>query len=211
MAEITNNGANNVTNNLKSKKTKYIGIAAVVILALWLISGYNGLVSKDESVSQAWANVQTDYQRRANLIPNLVKMIRKYTDYEGSTLKGVVAERSKATQVTIDASDLTEEKLQEFQKSRNELEATLGKLLAITEAYPELKASKQFEQFNVQLEGTENRIKKSLDDFNKAVTDYNLKVRRFPGSIIASIFGFDKKAKFEAEVGADKAPDIDEI
>ena len=211
MAEITNNGANNVTNNLKSKKTKYIGIAAVVILALWLISGYNGLVSKDESVSQAWANVQTDYQRRANLIPNLVKMIRKYTDYEGSTLKGVVAERSKATQVTIDASDLTEEKLQEFQKNRNELEATLGKLLAITEAYPELKASKQFEQFNVQLEGTENRIKKSLDDFNKAVTDYNLKVRRFPGSIIASIFGFDKKAKFEAEVGADKAPDIDEI
>lgn len=190
---------------------KLIGIAVVVIIILWGVGQYNGLVEKEEMVTQSWADVQTNYQRRANLIPNLVKMIRKYTNYEQSALESVVSARSKATQVTVSADELNEDAIKKFQQNQNELEATLGKLLAITEAYPDLKANRQFEQFNVQLEGTENRIKESMTNYNEVVTSYNLKVRRFPSNIAAKIFGFDAKPKFEAEAGAEQAPDVDAI
>lgn len=207
----TANAANAALAAVKSKKSKYLGLAGIVALALWVMSGYNSLVNKDEAVNQAWANVQSSYQRRADLIPNLVKMIKNYTNYESGTLEAVVNARSKATQMKLDPNDLTEEKLKEFQASQNELGAALGRLLAISEAYPDLKASKQFEQFNVQLEGTENRIKESRDHFNAAVKEFNIKVRRFPNSLIAGIFGFEKKAMFEADAGAEKAPEIEEF
>lgn len=209
---MADNTTNNKTNTfLGLSKGHLIIIVAVAVFIIWLMSGYNGLVSKDETVTQAWADVQTDYQRRLNLIPTLTKMLNKYTKYEKETYEAVVNARSKATQVTISADELTEEKLKQFQAQRSDMEAALGKLLAITENYPELKADKQFEQFNVQLEGTENRIKESMQLFNKAVTDYNLNVRRFPGSIVARIFGFDTKPKFEAEAGAEKMPDVNDF
>ena len=183
-------------------------IIAVVVLGFWYVSARNGLVDKDEKVSTAWGNVQTQYQRRADLIPNIVEVVKGYAKHESGTFTEVIAARSKATQMTIDPSNLTPEKLKEFQAAQGELSQALGRLLAIQENYPELKANEQFSELQAQLEGTENRINKVRDDFNQAVQDYNMKVRKFPSSIVASIAGFDVKAKFEADEAAQNAPKV---
>jgi LemA protein len=193
-----------------SKSTIALLIAAGVIV-IWAISAYNGLVKKDEAVIKAWANVETDYQRRADLIPNLVEVVKGYASHESETFKEVVEARSKATAVQVNIEDVTEEnmkKFQEYQKAQGDVTNALGKLLAITEAYPELKANENFKELQAQLEGTENRIKESRKAYNDAVNTYNVSVRKFPTTILASIFGFDRKVPFQAAEGADKAPDL---
>jgi LemA protein len=184
------------------KKSTIIIIAVVAVLVVWAISAYNGLVSMEEKVNGVWSNVETQYQRRADLIPNLVSTVKGYAAHEKQTLEDVVAARSKATQVTVDADDLTEEKLAEYQKAQGEVSSALGRLLAITENYPDLKANQNFLELQAQLEGTENRI-------TVARTDFNTAIRRFPKSIFAAIFGFDKKAYFAASEGADQAPKVE--
>ena len=184
-----------------------LAVAAVAAVG-WYISTRNGLVAQDEGVSTAWANVQSQYQRRADLIPNLVETVTGYAQHEEGTFTAVVEARAKATQVTVDPTNLTPEKLKEFQAAQGELSSALGRLLALQENYPELKANEQFSELQAQLEGTENRINKARDDFNNAVQDYNLKVRQFPGSIVAGMAGFDVKTKFEADAAAQTAPKV---
>ena len=190
------------------KKSVIAIIAVIVILVIWCVTKYNGIVTKEESVSTAWGNVEVQYQRRADLIPNLVNTVKGYATHEKETLEGVVAARAKATQITVDPENLTPEKLSAYQKAQGDVTAALGKLLAITENYPQLKANENFSELQAQLEGTENRISESRRVFNNAVQDYNLAIRRFPGNIVASVFGYEKKAKFEAAEGAEKAPEV---
>ena len=190
------------------KKSTIIVIALVAIVAIWAVSGYNSLVKMDESVSTAWSNVENQYQRRADLIPNLVNTVKGYAAHEKETLEAVMSARSKATQMTVDADNLTPEKLQEYQKAQGEIGAALGRLLAITEAYPDLKANDNFKELQAQLEGTENRISVERRNFNEVARSYNTAVRTFPKTIIASMFGFDKRPYFEAEEGANKAPEV---
>ncbi|MBR1712562.1 MAG: LemA family protein [Alloprevotella sp.] len=183
-------------------------VVAAVALAGWYFSTRNELVSQDESVSTSWANVQSQYQRRADLIPNLVETVKGYAKHEEGTFTAVVEARAKATQVTVDPTNLTPEKLKEFQAAQGELSSALGRLLALQENYPELKANEQFSELQAQLEGTENRINKARDEFNNAVQGYNLKVRQFPSSIVASMAGFGVKTKFEADAAAQTAPKV---
>ena len=183
-------------------------IAAVVIIGGWAVSAYNGMVSEQEKATTAFANVQSAYQRRADLIPNLVETVKGYAAHEKETLEGVVNARSKATQMTVDPENLTPEKLQEYQKAQGELGAALGRLIAISESYPDLKANENFRDLQVQLEGTENRINEARNKFNEVVQQYNVVIRSFPKNILAGIFGFDKMSKFEAEAGAEKAPQV---
>ena len=190
------------------KKSTIIVIALVAIVAIWAVSGYNNLVKLDESVSTAWSNVENQYQRRADLIPNLVNTVKGYAAHEKETLEAVMSARSKATQMTVDADNLTPEKLQEYQNAQGEIGAALGRLLAITEAYPDLKANENFKELQAQLEGTENRISVERRNFNEVARSYNTAVRTFPKTIIASMFGFDKRPYFEAEEGANKAPEV---
>ena len=190
------------------KKSTIIVIALVAIVAIWAVSGYNSLVKMDESVSTAWSNVENQYQRRADLIPNLVNTVKGYAAHEKETLEAVMSARSKATQMTVDADNLTPEKLQEYQKAQGEIGAALGRLLAITEAYPDLKANENFKELQAQLEGTENRISVERRNFNEVARSYNTAVRTFPKTIIASMFGFDKRPYFEAEEGSNKAPEV---
>ncbi len=190
-----------------SKNTLIIG-AIVAVIALWAISTYNGMVNKEEGATTAWAKVQSAYQRRADLIPNLVEVVKGYASHEKETLEGVINARAKATSITVDPENLTPEKLQEFQAAQGELSQALGRLMVVQEQYPELKANENFKDLQVQLEGTENRINEERNKFNDAVQDYNLKIRKFPGSLLAGIFGFDKMAKFEADAEAQKAPDV---
>ena len=190
------------------KKSTIIVIALVAIVAIWAVSGYNSLVKMDESVSTVWSNVENQYQRRADLIPNLVNTVKGYAAHEKETLEAVMSARSKATQMTVNAENLTPEKLQEYQKAQGEIGAALGRLLAITEAYPDLKANENFKELQAQLEGTENRISVERRNFNEVARSYNTAVRTFPKTIIASMFGFDKRPYFEAEEGANKAPEV---
>ena len=183
-------------------------IAAVVIIGAWAASAYNGMVGEQESATTAAANVQSAYQRRADLIPNLVETVKGYASHEKETLEGVVNARAKATSINIDTDDLTPEKLQQFQQAQGELSQALGRLIAVSEAYPDLKANENFRDLQVQLEGTENRINEARNKYNTAVQNYNLKIRRFPNSLLSGIFGFDKMTKFEAEAGAQKAPEV---
>ncbi|MBQ8064194.1 MAG: LemA family protein [Prevotella sp.] len=183
-------------------------IAAVVIIGGWLMSSYNSMVSEQEKATTALANVQSAYQRRADLIPNLVETVKGYASHEKETLEGVVAARSKATQITLDPEKMTPEKLKEFQQAQGELSSALGKLLAIQENYPDLKANENFRDLQVQLEGTENRINESRNKFNEVVQKYNIVIRSFPKNLVAGIFGFQKMDKFEAEAGAEKAPQV---
>ena len=183
-------------------------IAAVVIIGGWAVSAYNGMVGEQEKATTAFANVQSAYQRRADLIPNLVETVKGYAAHEKETLEGVVNARSKATQMTVDPENLTPEKLQEYQKAQGELGAALGRLIAISESYPDLKANENFRDLQVQLEGTENRINEARNKFNAVVQDYNVVIRSFPKNILAGLFGFDKMTKFEAEAGAEKAPEV---
>ena len=190
------------------KKSTIILVAVIAALAMWVISAYNGIVKMDESVSTAWSNVENQYQRRTDLIPNLVNTVKGYAAHEKETFEAVVSARSKATQMTVDPENLTPEKLQEYQKAQGEIGAALGRLLAITENYPELKANENFKELQAQLEGTENRISVERRNFNEVARTYNTSIRTFPKSILAGMFGFDKRPYFEAEEGANKAPEV---
>ena len=193
---------------MKKGTITIIIVAIVAIIAFWAISGYNSLVSMDENVSNQWANVETQYQRRADLIPNLVNTVKGYAAHEKETLEGVIAARSQATQIKVDPTDLTPEKLAEYQKAQGQLATALGKLLAITENYPDLKANQNFLELQAQLEGTENRINVARKNFNDSAKAYNTAIRRFPKNILAGMFGFDKRAYFEAAEGAKQAPQV---
>lgn len=193
-------------------KRGYVVLIVIVLIIVFLggcsVSSYNKMVNKEEGVSNAWANVETQYQRRSDLIPNLVNTVKGYAQHEQETLEGVVAARSKATQVTLDSNDLTPEKLQQYQEAQGEVSRALGRLLAISENYPDLKANENFQELQVQLEGTENRISTERRKFNEVSKDYNTYIRRFPNNIFAGIFGFEKKAYFEAAEGTEKAPEV---
>lgn len=191
------------------KKKNIIWIAVVVVIVVWLYSGYNGLVSKDEAVINKWAAVEADYQRRSDLIPNLVATVKGYAEHESSTLESVTEARGRATSVTLNAEDLTEENLRAYQEAQSEVKSALGRLIAVAESYPDLKANENFRDLQVQLEGTENRIAVSRKEFNDAVRSYNVAVRRFPTNILASLFGFERKASFSADEGAEKAPTVE--
>lgn len=193
---------------MMKKKGIWIVVAIVVIVGVWAFNAYNGMVNKQETATTALANVQATYQRRADLLPNLTKVVKAYAKHENATFKEVAEARSKASQMTLDASTLTPEKLKEFQAVQGELSAALGKLMAVSERYPELKASDNFKDLQIQLEGTENRINEARQKYNEAVQDYNVTIRRMPNVMVAGMFGFDKMVKFEAAAGAEKAPDL---
>lgn len=194
---------------MKKNKGLIITIVVIVLVALWGILSYNGLVGMDENVSNQWANVETQYQRRSDLIPNLVNTVKGYAKHESQTLEAVMAARSQATQVKIDPSNCTPQQLAAYQKAQGDVTTALGKLLAITENYPDLKANQNFLELQSQLEGTENRINVARKDFNDSAKEYNTSLRRFPRNIIASMFGFEKRNYFEAEAGAEKTPKVE--
>lgn len=187
-----------------------IAVIAVIVLSLfgWGKSTYNGFVSQQENVEKAWGQVESDYQRRADLIPNLVNTVKGYAKHESETLQAVIDARANATQVKIDASNLDEASIKKFQDAQGEIGSALSRLIAVSESYPDLKANQNFIELQSQLEGTENRINVSRKDFNEAAQAYNTAIRTFPGNILASMFGFDKKPYFEAQAGADKAPTV---
>lgn len=184
-------------------------LAFILLLGGCGCSGYNGLVEKDQNVKGKWANVESDYQRRSDLIPNLVNTVKGAADFEKSTLEAVVNARAQATQTKIDPTNLSPEKIAEFQRAQGQLSGAIGRLLVTMEKYPELKATDAFRDLQAQLEGTENRIKVSRNDFNTAVQDYNTSVKRFPMVLFSGIFGFKEKGFFTAEAGAEKAPTVD--
>lgn len=190
------------------KKSTIILLVVLGVILVWGVTSYNGLVSADENVSTAWSNVENQYQRRADLIPNLVNTVKGYAAHEQETLDAVVAARTRATQVVVDAEDMTPEKLQQFQKAQGEVGAALGRLLAITEAYPDLKANQNFLELQAQLEGTENRISVERRNFNDAARRFNTSIRTFPRNLIAGMCGFEKRPYFEAEESAAKAPEV---
>jgi LemA protein len=193
---------------MKMSKSLIGIIAAVVIIGGWAVSAYNGMVGVQEEATTALANVQSAYQRRADLIPNLVETVKGYAAHEQGTFEAVVNARAKATQITLDPTNLTPEKLQEFQKAQGELGSALGRLIAVQENYPDLKANENFKDLQVQLEGTENRINEARNKFNAVVQNYNVVIRSFPKNILAGMFGFDKMTKFEADADAQKAPQV---
>lgn len=193
---------------------KSITTAAVLIGIglLLLVSGcntYNGMVNAEEDVENAWSKVQTAYQRRADLIPNLVNTVKGYANFEQQTLTQVVEARAKATSVNIDPANVTPEQLQAFQNAQSGLSQSLGRLLVTVEQYPELKANQNFLELQAQLEGTENRIAVERNNFNEVATAYNKKVRRFPASVFAGMFGFEQKPQFQAEQNAQNAPKVE--
>ena len=193
------------------KKGLIIAIVAAAVLLggfLWIKGTYNRMVTADEGVSAAWAQVENVYQRRADLIPNLVATVKGYAAHEATTLEDVTAARARATQVVVDPSDLEPEDIARFNKAQGELSSALGRLLMITENYPDLKANQNFLELQAQLEGTENRIKVERDRYNEAVKTFNVKIRRFPTNILASLFGFEKRSMFEAQEGAELAPEV---
>lgn len=183
-------------------------VAVIVLLGGCSVKAYNKMVVMDENVGKAWANVETQYQRRADLIPNLVNTVKGYAAHESETLEGVIAARSRATQVTVNPDDLTPEKMQQFQEAQGEVSAALGRLLLLTENYPDLKANQNFLELQAQLEGTENRISVERRNFNEASKSYNAYIRKFPNNILSGMFGFDKKAYFEAAEGTETAPEV---
>ena len=196
-------------------KTSSIVIGVLLLLvAIFCINGCNtrnSFVQKEVAVTGQWKQVENQYQRRMDLIPNLVATVRNYADFEKSTLEGVVQARAKATQVTIDPSKLDDASIQKFQQAQSAVSSSLGRLLAVSENYPQLKANEGFMNLQAQLEGTENRITTERKAFNEAVQDYNTSIRIFPGNIWAGMFGFQPKAFFEAQAGADKAPDVNNL
>ena len=191
-------------------KRVLVSLVAMVVLAMSLTScSYNSMVEADENVKAQWAKVENQYQRRADLIPNLVNTVKGYAEHEAGTLEAVVEARAKATQVTIDAENLTEENIKAYQEAQGELSQALGRLLAVTENYPDLKANENFRDLQVQLEGTENRIATERGHYSEMVAGYNAMIRKFPAVITAKIFGFEAKPQFAAETGAEKAPVVE--
>ena len=191
------------------KKTGWIIVAVIVVLVLWLFSGYNGMVSSQEEVTTELANVQTQYQRRADMMPQLAKIVKAYAKHERETFEQVTKARAAVGQVKLDANNLTEANLKQFTAAQGELTNAFSKLMLVAERYHELKASKNFKSLQIQEEGTENRISEARRKYNEAVQSYNVKVRRMPNAIIAGLFGFDTMPKFEAAAGSEKAPDLD--
>jgi LemA protein len=190
------------------KYTIWIVLGVIVILLLMMKNGYNGLVRSQESVNTAWANVEAQYQRRADLIPNLVSTVKANAEFEKSTLTQVIEARSKATSIRIDPNNMTPEKLQEFQQAQNQVGGALSRLLAVAEAYPQLQATQSFRDLQTQLESTENRINEARRQFNLAAQEYNTSLRSFPRNITANIFNFQTKPYFEADKGNEKAPKV---
>lgn len=190
-------------------KTLWIVLGVVAVIAIWIAGAYNGLVSKDERVSEAWANVETVYQRRADLIPNLVNTVKGYAQHEQETLQAVTEARTKSTSINIDPSTATPAEMEAWMKAQGEVGSALGRLIAIAESYPELKANQNFMELQKQLEGTENRISTERRKYNEEVRGYNAKIRRFPTNIVANMFGFEKRVMFEAQEGAEAAPTVE--
>ena len=193
---------------MKFSKGIIAAVVAVLVL-LWGVSKYNGLVGSQEQVNTAWAQVENNYQRRADLIPNLVNVVKGYASHERETLEGVIQARSRATSTTIDANNMDEAALARFQQSQDALSSALSRLMVVVEKYPELKANEQFQSLMAQLEGTENRIATASRDFNEVAKTYNLEVRSFPNSLIAGITGFRPRPYFTAQAGSDVAPVVD--
>ncbi|MCX6276314.1 MAG: LemA family protein [Bacteroidetes bacterium] len=186
-----------------------LGIVALIILVITWVSGfYNGLVNSRERVNAKWANVEAQYQRRSDLIPNLVSTVKGAADFEKSTLEAVMSARASATQIKIDADNLTPEKLQQFQQAQGQVSSALGRLLAVAENYPQLRAVQNFSELQAQLEGTENRINEARRQFIEAVQTYNASIKRFPGMIVANLTGFKEKPNFQADAGAEKASKV---
>ena len=184
-----------------------LGILAIIVL--WVANVYNAFVAAEEEVESAWAQVENQYQRRSDLVPNLVATVKGYAAHEQETLEGVVEARATATQITIDPTNATPEQLAAFQAAQGELSQALGRLLAVAENYPDLKANENFRDLQSQLEGTENRIAVARQLFNESARQFNTAIRRFPNNIVAGICGFEKKPYFEAEEGANKAPKVE--
>jgi LemA protein len=187
---------------------KFLPWIIIGVVVLWLAGLYNGLVSSRENVNSKWSNVEAQYQRRSDLIPNLVSTVKGAADFEKSTLEAVVQARANATSIRINPNDLTPEKLQEFQRAQSQLSGALGRLLAIAENYPQLKAVGNFSELQAQLEGTENRINEARRQFNEAAQGYNTGRQRFPRVLIANLFGFKEKPYFQADAGTEKAPEV---
>ena len=192
------------------KTTSIIVILAVLAaIVLWFVGKYNAMVTAEENVETSWAQVENQYQRRSDLIPNLVATVKGYAEHESQVFESVVEARAKATQITIDPTNASPEQLAAFQNAQGELSQALGRLLAVAENYPDLKANENFRDLQSQLEGTENRIAVARNAFNEAAQQLNVLIRKFPNNIVAGMFGFEKKPYFEAEDGADKAPKVE--
>lgn len=184
-------------------------VGLLLVFGMYGCNSYNGLVEKDNKVDKLWSNVQTQYQRRADLINNLVKTVQGAADFERGTLTDVIEARAKATSMQLNADDLTPENLQKFQAAQDQLSGALSRLLVSVERYPDLKANQNFLELQAQIEGTENRISVARNDFNEGVGEYNLAVRSFPMNLMAGMFGFEKRAFFEASASAQEAPNVE--
>ncbi len=188
---------------------KWIWIGVVAVVAIFFYATYNGFVNKEEGVNAAWSNVETQYQRRSDLIPNLVNTVKGYAEHESQTLSEVTEARARATSINLTAGELTPERLAQFQQAQADVRSALGRLIAVAESYPDLKANQNFIELQSQLEGTENRIAVARKDFNDAARRYNVAVRRFPSNLVAGLFGFDQKPYFEAAEGTETAPTVE--
>lgn len=191
---------------MKKRMGWVVFLIVACVLAVYCYMTYNGLVTKDEAVKTAWSNVETQYQRRADLIPNLVNTVKGYADHESQTLEAVTAARANATSVNLSVDELTPERMAEFQQAQSRLQSALGRLIAVSERYPDLKANRNFMELQAQLEGTENRIAVARKDFNEVARNYNVSVRRFPNNLVAGMFGFETKPYFDAAAGSETAP-----
>ncbi len=188
---------------------KWIWIGVVAVVAIFFYATYNGFIGKEEGVNAAWSNVETQYQRRSDLIPNLVNTVKGYAAHESQTLASVTEARARATSINLSAGELTPERLAQYQQAQAEVCTALGRLIAVAESYPDLKANQNFIELQSQLEGTENRIAVARKDFNDAARKYNVAVRRFPSNLVAALFGFDQKPYFEAAEGTETAPQVE--
>ncbi len=186
-----------------------IFLVVAVILVFWGIGKFNGMTTENQNVKEAWAKIQTQYQRRSDLIPNLVKTVQGVANFEKSTLTGVIEARASASQIKLTADELTPENMAKFQAAQSQLQGSLSRLMAVAENYPQLRATQNFSELQAQLEGTENRISVERNNFNEVVKGFNNKVVTFPGSLLAGIFGFKEKAYFEADAGSQKVPTVD--
>ena len=192
----------------RTKLMLLIVSATIAIVVLWVINSYNRMVTAEEAVTTEWANVESQYQRRADLIPNLVSTVKGYATHESATLEAVVNARAKATQTTLDINNFSREDFEKYQEAQGELNSALGRLMMITENYPDLKANQNFRDLQEQLEGTENRIQVTRQAYNNKARAYNTMIRRFPNNILSGMFGFDVVTYFHADVEAAKAPQV---
>ncbi|MCC6911364.1 MAG: LemA family protein [Flavobacteriales bacterium] len=193
---------------MSNKSGLIIGLVAIALIAFWAMNFYNGSIGLNEDVTKQWSNVENAYQLRADKTKNLVEIVKGAADFEKETLTEVIEARAKATSVNINANDLTPEKIQQFQAAQDQFSGALSRLMVTVERYPELKAVKGFQDFQVQYEGMENRIGVERKKYNDVARDFNTRVKRFPGNLIAGMFGFTEKGYFEAQEGTENAPDI---